>query len=82
MQLNEPEREKLDRQALLAVGEAREAVFCPTSGLKDSTFGSSWFSAEGTVITASVMPNSRETAQVSPFFFPGDLINVRTEYAS
>ena len=56
MKLNEPGRQKSEKQLFLAVGKACLAIFIPTPDLKDGTFDSSGFSPEGIPISAFALP--------------------------
>ena len=56
MKLNEPERQTLERQIFLAVGEKCEAMFWPTAGFKERALDNCGFSAEGTLIHVFAVP--------------------------
>ena len=64
MKLNEPESQPDIIEAnVLVVGEVREAIFWPTPGITDRTNDndSTWFSAEGTLISASAILRRRSS---------------------
>ena len=44
---------------ILAAGETCKAIFCPTTGPKETTVDSSGFSAEETFISVSAVPHWR-----------------------
>ena len=46
----------MEKQEILAGGEACKAIFWPTPGLQDRMFDSSGFSAEGTSISVQQYP--------------------------
>ena len=50
---------ELRKAELLAAGEARKAIFRPYPGVKERTFDSSGFSAEGTLISTSAVPKRK-----------------------
>ena len=56
METNESQRQKLERLEFLAACKACKVIFCSTPSLKEKSFDSSEFSAQGTLISASAVP--------------------------